>query len=176
MEYKEYEEKCNDTKLYSDEVAISYVVLGLCGELGELYEKISKSELGELGRKECGDVTWYLAMIRKELGLSNVESWPEFDPSQEVDPFILVVEVGKIAEQTKKFMRDDWKPGQKNVFPEKRKEIVEEAWMNIVRTLSILAKSPDAFNSSIEEIANENIEKLASRKQRNVIHGSGDNR
>lgn len=25
MEYKEYEEKCNDTKLYSDEVAIGYV-------------------------------------------------------------------------------------------------------------------------------------------------------
>lgn len=176
MEYKEYEEKCNDAKLYSDEVAIGYVTLGLCGELGELYEKISQEELGELGRKEIGDMLWYLAMMRRELNLSFIEKWPVAEEGLKIDPFVLVVEVGKIAEQVKKFMRDDWVPGQKNTFPEKRKEIVEKSWTSIVEMLSSLAKDKDTFNSSIEEIANENIEKLASRKQRNVIHGSGDNR
>lgn len=176
MEYKEYEEKCNDIKLYSDEVAIGYVTLGLCGELGELYEKISQEELGELGRKEIGDMLWYLAMMRRELDLSTIEKWPVAEEGLKIDPFALVVESGKIAEQVKKFMRDDWVSGQKNVFPEKRKEIVEKSWTSIVKMLFSLAKDEDAFNSSIEEIADENIEKLASRKQRNVIHGSGDNR
>lgn len=174
MNYKEYEKRCNDTKLYADEVAMPYVVLGLCGEIGELYEKIEQEEREELGRKEVGDCLWYLAMIRCELGLSVLEDWPPIDDDSEVTPFALPKFVGQIAEQTKKFLRDDWKVGEKNVMPEKRKVVIEAAWIEIAKCLAIISR--DFFNSSIEQIAGENIAKLASRKERHVIQGSGDER
>lgn len=39
MNYREYEEKANQTPIYDKEVAIPYVVIGLAGELGEMFEK-----------------------------------------------------------------------------------------------------------------------------------------
>ena len=70
-------------------------------------------------------------------------------------------------------MRDDWKDGETNTFPEKRKTAVLSAWKNIWKYLNGLA---DSLGLDIEEIAIQNNEKLASRKQRNVINGEGDNR
>lgn len=140
MEYKEYEEKYNDTKLYSDEVAIGYVALGLCGELGELYEKISQEELGELGRKEIGDMLWYLVMMRRELNLSFIEKWPVAEEGLKIDPFVLVVEVGKIAEQVKKFMRDDWVPGQKILSLKREKRLLKNLGQVLSRCYLVLRK------------------------------------
>src|ERR1700686_5131663 len=59
---------------------ILYPVLGVCGEAGELAEKLKKclrdkdgQVLGEDHRlivKEVGDVLWYLAAVCRELGVS----------------------------------------------------------------------------------------------------------
>ena len=57
-----------------------YPVLGLCGESGEIAEKIKKVIRDEGGivsehkreeiKKELGDVLWYISQIATELGLS----------------------------------------------------------------------------------------------------------
>ena len=57
-----------------------YPVLGLCGESGEIAEKIKKVIRDEGGiiseqkkeeiKKELGDVLWYISQIGVELGLS----------------------------------------------------------------------------------------------------------
>ncbi len=57
-----------------------YPVLGLCGESGEVAEKIKKTLRDENGtlteekraeiKKELGDVMWYVAQLATELGLS----------------------------------------------------------------------------------------------------------
>ncbi|MBM2817873.1 MAG: mazG [Parcubacteria group bacterium] len=57
-----------------------YPVLGLCGETGEIAEKIKKVIRDEVGivseqkkeeiKKELGDVLWYISQIATELGLS----------------------------------------------------------------------------------------------------------
>ena len=41
MDYFEYEEKAATTACYNEKVALSYVTLGLCSEMGETYEKIN---------------------------------------------------------------------------------------------------------------------------------------
>jgi len=109
MDFKEYQRLSRLTALYPNQGSnYIYPTLGLCGESGEVSEKIKKvirdrqGQIDEQVRseiaKELGDVLWYMAQLATELGLS------------------------------------------------------------------------------LDDVACSNIEKLASRKERNMIHGSGDNR
>lgn len=109
MTFEEYQKLSRKTAIYPNkDKNFIYPTLGLCGESGEIAEKIKKvlrdnngilsqSKKEEL-KKELGDVLWYLAQISTELGIS------------------------------------------------------------------------------LDEIALLNLEKLNSRKERNTISGSGDNR
>lgn len=77
-------------------------------------------------------------------------------------------ESGEVAEKFKKIIRD-----KKGIMhDEDRAEIIKELgdilwYVNAVAHLT---------GSSLEEVARTNNEKLASRKQRDVLRGSGDNR
>ena len=108
MTLEEYQTLAQVTAKYPENMKILYPTLGLCGEAGEVAEKvkkihrdhgglISESQKAEIA-KELGDVLWYLAVLAKDL------------------------------------------------------------------------------EYSLEDIAKINLEKLHSRKERGVIHGSGDNR
>lgn len=109
--FSEYEERAGETAQYPGRKFNGkniYPVLGLCGETGEIAEKIKKvirdkngvytDEDIDLIKKELGDVLWYLAGISYEFGFE------------------------------------------------------------------------------LSEVATANVEKLRSRKERNKISGSGDNR
>lgn len=108
MTLNEYQEKAVLTATYPENMKILYPVLGLCGEAGEVAEKIKKVYRDEGGvfsedkkieiTKELGDVLWYISSMARDLGVS------------------------------------------------------------------------------LEGVAKINIAKLESRKERGVIHGSGDNR
>ena len=108
MELSEYQRLSRRTALYPRGAALSYPVLGLTGEAGEVAEHAKKAirddggEITDARRsamgKELGDVLWYLAQLASELGLD------------------------------------------------------------------------------LDEIAQENLEKLLSRKRRGVLSGSGDER
>lgn len=97
-----------ETAIYPCDNSITYTVLGLAGETGEIAEKVKKTIRDRQGKfdeavkldiaREAGDVLWYLAALAHELGMS------------------------------------------------------------------------------LEDIARLNIEKIYSRRDRDVIHGSGDNR
>lgn len=176
MTYKEYEEKAITTRVYDPKVAIPYVALGLCGEIGELHEKINATTKVEEVRKELGDVLWYLAALRVELNLTVDENWPTVEEGEleSVDCFVFPVESGKIAEQVKKYLRDDWKDGEENIFPEKRKEVIQEAWKKLMKAAVAFACDDFFDKVGIEVIAAENNEKLATRKKNNCIHGDGD--
>jgi NTP pyrophosphatase (non-canonical NTP hydrolase) len=77
-------------------------------------------------------------------------------------------EAGEVAEKVKKILRD------KNGLPtpedkiEIKKELGDVLWY-----IAALARD---FGLSMDDIATANIEKLASRKNRGVLQGSGDNR
>jgi len=81
MDFNEYQEKSRKTAVYPNLGGnILYPTLGLCGESGEVAEKIKKmirddegiltnDRRGEL-KKELGDVLWYLSNLCIEVGLS----------------------------------------------------------------------------------------------------------
>ncbi|HVV25621.1 MAG TPA: nucleoside triphosphate pyrophosphohydrolase family protein [Candidatus Saccharimonadales bacterium] len=77
-------------------------------------------------------------------------------------------ESGEIAEKVKKIIRD--KNGQ--VSAEDKQELAKE----IGDVLWYLAVFADHLGVSMDAIAQQNLDKLQSRKQRGVLGGSGDNR
>ena len=108
MTFNEYQTEAVKTAIYGSGNKVIYPTLGLCGEAGEVAEKIKKILRDKDGKyspedileiqKELGDVQWYIANIANDLGIN------------------------------------------------------------------------------LEDVAAGNIEKLRSRRSRNVIHGEGDNR
>jgi len=80
----------------------------------------------------------------------------------------LVGETGEIAEKFKKIYRDNGGEISATQTEDMKKELGDVLWY--------VATIADYLGLSLEEIAELNIDKLASRKQRGVVGGSGDNR
>lgn len=78
----------------------------------------------------------------------------------------LLEEAGEVAAIFKRLLRGDYGPDM--AATKLHKELGDILWY-----VSQIAGDNDW---SLEEVANTNIEKLESRKQRNLIVGSGDNR
>lgn len=80
----------------------------------------------------------------------------------------LVGETGEVAEKIKKLIRD------------KNFEITEEFRKDIKKELGdvlwYIAALASELGLSLQKIAELNIEKVYDRKNRGVLHGSGDNR
>jgi len=79
MQLNEYQEQANKTALYPGRgTNILYPTLGLCGESGEVAEKVKKLIRDRDGKmddawkaeltKELGDVLWYISQLAFELG------------------------------------------------------------------------------------------------------------
>lgn len=80
MEFNEYQEKAVSTAVYGAGNFIIYPTLGLCGEAGEVAEKVKKIYRDNDGKftkehrfaikKELGDVLWYIANLANDLGIT----------------------------------------------------------------------------------------------------------
>lgn len=77
-------------------------------------------------------------------------------------------EAGEVAEKVKKIIRD-----KNGVISEQDKK---ELGKEIGDVLWYLAVFADQLGMSLEDIANENLAKLADRQKRSALQGSGDNR
>ncbi len=84
----------------------------------------------------------------------------------------LAGETGEVVEKVKKLIRDQNITDAGEVSEEKRAEIAKE----MGDVLWYLAQLSTEFGFTFDEVAQKNIEKLTSRKERGVLHGSGDNR
>jgi NTP pyrophosphatase (non-canonical NTP hydrolase) len=96
----------------------------------------------------------------------------KFPPVGDVQFFYPVLglagETGEVAEKIKKIIRDKNSIMSPEDVIEVGKELGDVLWY-----LSVLAKY---IGLSLEEVAQLNIDKLTSRRERNMIHGNGDNR
>lgn len=73
-------------------------------------------------------------------------------------------ETGEVSEKVKKWMRGDRELDKAELV----KEVGDVLWY-----ITALA---DDLGYTLEDVANMNVEKLSSRRDRNVVKGSGDNR
>ena len=85
MNFNEYQKLARSTAIYPKESKVIYPALGLCGEAGEVADKIKKTIRGDSSLEEVtgniadelGDVLWYLAILADDLGveLEDVAKW-----------------------------------------------------------------------------------------------------
>ena len=85
MNFNEYQKLARSTAVYPEEYKVVYPALGLCGEAGEVADKIKKTIRGDSSldevtgniADELGDVLWYLAILADDLGveLEDVAKW-----------------------------------------------------------------------------------------------------
>lgn len=75
-----YQKTAKSFAKYPDDMKVIYPALGLCGECGEVAEKIKKVIRDKEGifsekekmeiKKELGDVLWYISNLSSDLGLN----------------------------------------------------------------------------------------------------------
>ena len=81
MNFDEYQKLAKSTAIYPYRYETIYPALGLCGEAGEVAEKVKKSirdglefyennPLKESLTKEFGDVQWYISALASDLDIS----------------------------------------------------------------------------------------------------------
>lgn len=83
MNFLDYQHETAKTAVYPASTtieALSYVTMGLCGEAGEIANKVKKCLRDEGGAvtmnkkselaDELGDVLWYVSQLAKELGFN----------------------------------------------------------------------------------------------------------
>tara|TARA_R110002020_G_scaffold282188_6_gene497892 strand:- start:14423 stop:14743 length:321 start_codon:yes stop_codon:yes gene_type:complete len=78
MDFNEYQREAINTAVYPKLNGLTYAVLGLVGESGEVAEKMKKMmrdgiPLEDVKRDigyELGDVLWYLANLANEIGMN----------------------------------------------------------------------------------------------------------
>lgn len=193
MKISEYIEQARSTAIYPREFSFSYPVLGLVGEIGETIDKITRlhvpSNKTEV-TKEISDILWYLVSVIEDANLpcgivdilwdvtdqrgSPAASFTKLgtqliaaEDTRSV--FIrLLVYSGRIAEIAKKTLRDT-----EGVIPtNKYSELRNSLGQVLLCLFDICAQ----WSINMDDVAQANIDKLFSRRDRGVLGGSGDDR
>lgn len=162
----EYQEKAMTTAKYKPSLGHLYPLLGLIGEAAEVAEKIVEGVWPEGGAGHGLQIEGLILSALREA-----------------------IEAGKKCERVKKLLRDcagDLPPDQMERLagrvresatlyasnPEKLESVIRELG-DVLWYESVLARF---LGASLSSVAEKNLAKLASRKERGVLHGSGDNR
>lgn len=182
--WDEYQQQALTTAIYPLSRELDYTILGLCSEVGEIGEAYDAWEIDDMGEEapatylnllsEIGDNFWYCAAVADALKLplsfvANATS-PDGPAFLSTDAHIraITTEVSKLAGILKKSIRDN----DGFLSDAAQTKIVE----HLSRTLWLLDRLCRRFGTSHTAVMNKNLNKLADRKQRGVLQGSGDNR
>ena len=130
---------------------------------GEFARKL-EIELGEQWKSRINCLTFHEYQEKSRL----TAIYPRMGENLEYPTLGLCGESGEVAEKVKKILRDDGGKCTCEKKEELKKELGDVLWYisNIASELGL----------DLDDIAKNNIEKLASRKARNKIQGSGDDR
>jgi hypothetical protein len=178
LDWNSYQQGALTTAVFPPERSVDYTIFGLVSEIAELVEVKNGDFISWDARKadylkELGDCFWYAAAVADalETNLNSVSPgvvverhWPEIPGLMEA----LIIDAGFLAGLAKKAIRDD-----DGFIGLERKGLMLLRVENILRSLSGIAY---ALGSSPEAVTASNLNKLADRKARGVLQGSGDNR
>lgn len=190
MNLSAYQRKARTTAIYTqiDDTRIIYPALGLLGECGELADKIKKitrDDGGEITpdkkesiKKECGDIMWYCANLCCEMD-SDLEVMYKMRGhfiSQQIKKLPLPRLIFRLHQHAAKAVEllECWHY-QDQGSPNKIGRYVE-VHNNLTNILVCIAEIAQKYGYTLEEICIANIEKLAGRKRRGTLGGSGDDR
>jgi len=186
MNFSFYQQEAMKTALYPNiGNNILYPMLGLMGEAGEVSGKISKIIRDDNGiltpdrrstiRDELGDILWFIATVCQEANLdmgalyllaqssdTNLKSDTLFKLN-----FTLFQQVSHMSILIEQSL---YMPLKENVDP------LDPLGADMVSLLTIMIGICMACSLDIEQVAQKNLEKLASRQARGVICGDGDER
>ena len=98
----------------------------------------------------------------------NTALYPDLGSNPIYPALGLCGEAGEVADKVKKVLRDE-----AGVFSDERRQAIALELGDVLWYVSQLA---DELGFSLENVAQANLDKLASRAQRQVIGGSGDQR
>ena len=135
------------TNLYLEEGQLE-LELGAQSNESNKYKKVSDLDMYQQVAKQTAIYPREQAIIYPTLGLTG--------------------EAGEVANKVKKIIRDDGNKINESVVQEISAEIGDCLWY-----ISVLA---DDIGIKLSDIANANLIKLANRKEKGTIHGSGDKR
>lgn len=146
-----------------------YYGLGICGEAGELAEKmLAPNVLAIDVIRELGDVLWYVAALTRILNVNMDSLDGDVDVCMSKDPLNnamrVCVEAGKVADRVKKSYRDETELD------------VDAVSKDLARLMFYAACVGGALGATLSEVAQVNLDKLEDRLQRGTSKGSGDNR
>jgi len=115
-----------------------------------------------------GDYTVTMNLNDYQLAALDTAMYPNKGCNFTYPALGLAGEAGEVADKLKKVIRDNDGDLTKDVRDAVAKEIGDVLWY-----VAVLAYE---MNYNLSDIAQMNVDKLASRKERGVITGSGDNR
>lgn len=184
--FKEYAEATNQFAVFPDEVALDYVWLGLANEAAELLGKYKKvlrgdktfeEQLPDLKAEE-GDSVWYFAqyVLKYNISIDLLEVYDEqlsYSASKST--------IMELFEDLMYIISCLPKIGKDKQNDTLTVVDLKEEFANIQYRTSfckaiyfILKELARRFYSNLNEIMNDNLNKLSDRKERGVIKGSGD--
>ena len=170
MMWNAYQQDAMKTAIFPVDRSLDYTVLGLLSELGELVEARA-ANVPERIKGELGDNFWYVAAIADTLKTPLYSIYVWTTTKRPVSAYesmdALMVLGGLIAGHVKKSIRDE-----NGYVSLERADNIRECLSKYMHHLEFIT---DDYGS-LGGILNGNLDKLASRKKRDVLTGSGDNR
>ena len=146
---------------------VGYGLIGEAGEVNEVFKKMLRDDDGEMTDarrdlliKELGDVFWYWSEFHRNAG---------FDPESSIDQAFAAMHAHVESADLPK--RLAFFAAQAANMPEP-----EQQQGSLAVVLYFAWQIGQEYGIDLEVVFETNAAKLASRKERGVLQGSGDNR
>jgi len=161
---------------------ISYLVMGIVEEVGEIYEFIlKKQKLKDTDNylneyvitqiiKELGDLVWYVTAICNEMSfpLERLMQYTKVKLENNVNHSSLLLYLGDLSGAVKKMIRDD----KEIITEEKSNLIITNLCYILVYVLQICKNNQVKFKTVLEV----NMNKIKNRMKNGTLQGSGNDR
>lgn len=183
INWNEYQQGALSTAIYPLKRELEYTVLGLCSEIGEVGMAYAEGKQDAWGFtagtinnliKEIGDVYWYCAAIADALNctlqhiVDNYAGKTNVPSGRGLVVLSTVAHASEMAGVVKKAIRDN-----DGYLSEAGAEQIKQ---HLGATIDLLNTLCARFGSDPRSVTAKNLNKLADRRSRGVLQGSGDNR
>ena len=200
----DYQDFAKTTAIYDSKYKIIYPLLGLINESGEVLGKLKKTmrdnsfvfdeEYTEKMVKELGDVMWYTAALSSDLDIhlepllycgKDIITFNEFQDfikstlylpnDNKLIYFILQLTktCGKLSELS---LTVNWDLHTDDIINQLSSVQFKQYGKLIKSIITWISLIADQLKIDLDHVIKGNVDKLSSRKERNTLHGDGDNR